>query len=283
MSNHEIAETVIETVAAAAPEIRAGLPGRRTAVNGENPSDEIQMAADIWADELLCDRLTAIDGVGTYASEERADPVHEGDGLSVSVDPLDGSSNLQSNNAMGTIVGVYADSVPAPGTELIASGYVLYGPITTMTVAIDGQVTEYVIEDTGAIRPVETDVTLPSDPVVFGFGGRQQNWTDGFHAFAEEIREELKLRYGGAMIADVNQVVTYGGIFSYPGLVDRPEGKLRLQFEGAPIAYVLESAGGASTDGDRSLIEKTPEELHERTPVHLGNQALIDRVEAALD
>jgi len=275
-------ESIFDEVAHASPEIRAGLPGRRRKVGEENPSDEVQLAADVWADDLLADRLTAIDGVGAYASEEREGVLDAGAGYSVTVDPLDGSSNLKSNNAMGTIVGVYDGELPAPGTDLVAAGYVLYGPITTMTVAVDGVVTEYVVELEGSRRAVTEDLSLPADPTVYGFGGRVPDWPDAFTGFVREIEQELKLRYGGAMIGDVNQVLTYGGIFSYPGLLDRPEGKLRLQFEGAPIGYVVESAGGASSNGERSLLSVDPTALHERTPVHLGNAPLVERVEDAL-
>jgi fructose-1,6-bisphosphatase I len=284
-------ERIVETVAGVAPEVRAGLPGRRVYGEAENPSGEQQLAADVYADELLEERLLALDAVATYASEERDEIVADesaaaGDGrFHLACDPLDGSSNLKSNNAMGTIFAVYDEPLPAPGTSIIASGYVLYGPITTLMLAHDGDVTEYVIEgdQTGVdITPVKEDVTLPGEPVVYGFGGRVPDWTDGFAEYAEAIESELKLRYGGAMIADVNQVLTYGGVFAYPGLQSRPGGKLRLQFEGAPIAYVVESTGGASSDGDVSLLEKRPGELHERTPVHVGNESLIDRLESTL-
>jgi fructose-1,6-bisphosphatase I len=85
------------------------------------------------------------------------------------------------------------------------------------------------------------------------------------------------------MVADVNQVLTYGGIFGYPMLADAPEGKLRLQFEGHPIAHIIETAGGGSSDGTQSLLACAPDKLHQRTPVFLGNESLIDRLETALD
>jgi fructose-1,6-bisphosphatase I len=84
------------------------------------------------------------------------------------------------------------------------------------------------------------------------------------------------------MIGDVNQVLTYGGIFGYPGLEGRPEGKLRLLFEGHPIAHIVESAGGASSNGEQSLLACAPEALHERTPLFVGNEEYIDRLEASL-
>ncbi|MFB6103835.1 MAG: class 1 fructose-bisphosphatase [Halobacteriaceae archaeon] len=274
-------EDIIETVARSAPEIRAGLPGRRQATGEENVTGDEQLAADVWADDLLCERLTALDSVGAYASEERETVVDAGSGYSVAVDPLDGSSNLRSNNPMGTVVGIYDDPLPAPGTALEAAAFVLYGPITTMVAAIGDSVTEYVIED-GQRRAVGA-VELPADPVVYGFGGRVPDWTPAFEAFVAEVETELKLRYGGAMIADVSQVLAYGGIFGYPGLQDRPSGKLRVLFESAPIAYIVEAAGGRSSDGDQSLLSVDPTSLHQRTPTFVGNGTYIDRLEAALD
>jgi fructose-1,6-bisphosphatase I len=273
-------DAVIDAVAAAAPEIRGGLPGRRRSADAENPSGELQMAADVYADELLEERLSALAGVGAYASEERETVVDAGEGYTVAVDPLDGSSNLKSNNAMGTVLAVYDAKVPATGRDLVAAAYVLYGPITTMVVARDGRVTDAVIEDDGSRRIVDEDVQLPADPTVYGFGGRVPDWPEAFTTYAREIERELKLRYGGAMIADVNQVLTYGGVFAYPELESSPEGKLRLQFEANPMAYVMQAAGGASTDGTRSLLDVEPTSLHQRTPMYVGNTELIKRREA---
>lgn len=274
-------DTVFDTIAAAAPEIRAGLPGRRTHIDDENVTGDQQLEADVWADQLLAERLGAIDGIGQFASEERREIEDMGTGYAVAVDPLDGSSNLKSNNPMGTVVGIYDGELPTSGEDLVAAGFVLFGPITTMVVARDGEARSYVIEngERRDIGPVE----IPEEPVVYGFGGRVPDWPADFAAYVESVESELKLRYGGAMIADVSQVLTYGGIFGYPMLKTRPNGKLRLLFEGAPIAYVVEAAGGASTDGARSLLEVEAEELHQRTPVFVGNSAYIDRLEDSID
>ncbi|QFU83243.1 class 1 fructose-bisphosphatase [Natronorubrum aibiense] len=278
-------EAVVATISRSATEIRQGLVGRRGKADEENPSGETQAEADVWADDLLAERLSSIDGVAQYASEERAEIIDcSDDGLCVAVDPLDGSSNLKSNNTMGTVFGIYDEPLPAPGAALVAAGYVLYGPITTMVYARDGNVTKY--ELTGGERTVvEDDVTLPDDPVTYGFGGRVPHWPDDFEAYVREIESnpQHKLRYGGAMIGDVNQVLTYGGIFAYPALEDSPEGKLRLQFEGNPIAFVIEAAGGRSSNGEHSILEVEPTDLHQRVPVHVGNTSLIDRLEAALE
>ena len=275
-----VVDDVFDAVAAIAPSIRAALPGRREYIDEANPSGEEVLAADRRADELLREAIGDIDGVGRYASEERETIDDVGSGLAVTCDPLDGSSNLESNNAMGTIVGLYDALLPARGRDLVAAGYVLYGPITTMVTAVDGEVREWLVTDDG--RRELREPTLPEKPVVYGFGGRRPDWPDAFEAYASEIESELKLRYGGAMVGDVNQVLTYGGVFSYPGLRSRSEGKLRLQFEGNPIAYVIEAGGGASSDGDDSILDAPATELHGRTPVHVGNRSLIDRLETHL-
>jgi len=282
-------ETIFETVAEVGSEIQGILGEQRSYQEGHNPSGERQLAADVYADDLLAERLLALEGVVSYASEER-ESVERSEGSTgrseggyhVSCDPLDGSSNLTSNNAMGTIVGVYDQPFPAPGAALVAAGYVLYGPITTMVTARDGEVREHLIED-GDRTVLDGDVAIPEDPLIYGFGGRIPDWLPAFAAYVEHIEDDrLKLRYAGAMVADVNQVLTYGGIFGYPMVQGRPEGKLRLQFEGLPMAYVTAAAGGASTDGTQSLLEKEPERLHERSPVFVGNESLIARLEDAM-
>jgi fructose-1,6-bisphosphatase I len=274
---------VMDAVASTAPAIRRGLPGRRREAGGENPSGETRLAADVHADNLLLRRMSGLEGVSEYASEERPAVVDVGPpgGLSVAVDPLDGSSNLKPNAAMGTLVAVYDAPLPASGRDLVAAGYVLYGPVTTMTVARDGRVTEYVV-DGGRRAPVHEDVRLPDDPMVYGFGGRVPDWPADFERYAREVERDLKLRYGGAMIGDVNQVLTYGGVFAYPALESAPQGKLRLQFEGNPVAYIVESAGGNSSDGTGPILDAEPTTLHGRVPVYVGNPEYVDRLEAAL-
>ncbi|MYL15722.1 class 1 fructose-bisphosphatase [Halorubrum distributum] len=290
---------VFDAVAATAPEIRDALPGRRVESGTENASGESVLAGDLYADELLGEAITAVDGVGSFVSEEREEAVDAGgavgsgpdDAYAVAIDPLDGSSNLRSNNAMGTVVGIYDAPLPASGRDLVAAGYVLYGPITTMVVADEAGVREEVVERDGggadgsavSRSVVEADLTLPKDPTVYGFGGRVPDWPADFRAYARSIEDDLKLRYGGAMVGDVNQVLTYGGVFAYPALRSAPEGKLRLQFEANPIAYIVERAGGASSDGTGSILDVEPEAVHQRVPLYVGNEALIERLEAAVD
>ena len=280
-------EAVFDTVARTAADARDAFAQRRSYHDQENPSGDEQLAAELYADELLEERLLAVDGIASYASEEREDVATADAGAQpayhVTCDPLDGSSNLKSNNGMGTIVGIYNREIPAPGSAIVAAGYVLYGPITTMVTAADGTVSEYLIED-GSRDLLNEDIQLPDDPVVYGFGGRIPDWLPSFGEYVDGVEgERLKLRYGGAMVADINQVLTYGGVFGYPMLEDRPEGKLRLQFEGIPMAKIFADAGGASSDGSRSLLSKTPGRLHERSPVFVGNESLITDLEATVE
>lgn len=278
-----VVDRIFEGVADTARAVGDSLADRRGTVDEENPSGERQLAADLWADERLVERLGDLEGVGTLASEERDEPVDVGSGLAVAMDPLDGSSNLASNNLMGTIIGVYdAPSFPAAGQRMIAAGYVLFGPTTTMVTAVGDEVVEAVIDE-GGRRVVEPALRLPEEPTVYGFGGRVPDWPEPIEGFVREIETELKLRYGGALVGDVNQVLAYGGIFAYPTLTSRPAGKLRLQFEAMPMGYIVEAAGGRSSDGRGSLLDRRPTDLHQRTPLYLGTGALVDRLEAVLE
>ena len=280
----ETFEAVVDEVIAAAPRVADGFADGRAYDGVENPSGQEVLAADMRANRLLKERIVDIDGVGEFASEEEATVVDCGDGVGVAVDPLDGSSNLVTNNIAGIIVGVYDAPLPCSGESLIGAAYVVFGPLTTAVVADGETVTEYVVEEEEGegVRADERELSLP-EPTVYGFGGGRENWTDGFASFADEIERELKLRYGGSMVGDVNQVLHKGGIFAYPALRDRPEGKLRTLFEGAPMAYIVETAGGGSSDGERSLLEREPDGVHDRTPVYLGNASLIERLEESLN
>ncbi len=247
-----------------------------------NPSGEAQIGADVWADRLFFEELSELDAVGAYASEERQDVVDCGRGYSVAIDPLDGSSNLASNNSVGTIVGVYDAELPAAGRAMVAAIMVLYGPYTTMAVAradTDG-VGEFLLRDGFSER--WGTCTIPETATVVGLAGKTSERSDACNALADELNHDLKPRYGGATVADLRQVLEYGGLFGYPATTTNPDGKLRVHFESAPLAYIVDAAGGRSTDGTQSLLDVDPDGLHARTPTFLGNGVLIEQVETAL-
>lgn len=280
MDKEDTIKRVFETVADAAPHIASGMQNRREYVGEENPSQEKQREADVWANELLKELITSIDGVGEFASEEEEKIINCGEGVSVTIDPLDGSSNIPTNNLVGTIVGIYNQKLPCKGENLIAAFYIVFGPLTTAMKAENGSVDEYVIEelegdDTKLVKASE-DIEVPS-PRVYGFGGNKQ-WTDEFRKLESEISQKMKLRYGGALVGDFNQVMHHGGVFGYPSRKDAPEGKYRLLFEANPMAYIMENAGGSSTNGEKSILEVSANELHQRTPFFAGDKELIQEI-----
>ncbi|EJN57089.1 class 1 fructose-bisphosphatase [Halogranum rubrum] len=273
-------DSILTTVVDATTEIRAELATYRDKVDTENPTGDTQVAADQWIDDLLFERFRELDAVGSFVSEERPDAIDVGDGYSVAIDPLDGSSNLEPNSTTGTILGIYDAPLPASGRELVASAYVLYGSYTTMTVARDDTVERLVIQE-GEV--VDTDpVSMPSDPGICGVAGQTSDWDDALRTYVDELRETYKLRYSGAMVADVEQLLTYGGLLAYPPAPSQPDGILRLQFESNPIAHIVEAAGGRSSDGHGSVLDCDPKELHQCVPTYFGTPALVDELETRL-
>lgn len=298
---------IIQTLAAAAPDVRRVLATERngrteheTTTNdvvgrsdttgqspagdvaqnpagdvGQNPSGDDQIAADAAVDQLLERRLATLDMVGSYASEERADIVDYGDGYAVTVDPVDGSSNLRSNNPVGTVVGVYDEPLPAGGTSLVASIVLVYGAVTTMVVARDGETRLHIVDES-SLGAGEL-LTLPDPPSVFGVDGSGDEWPAAARAIPRT--HDLRLRYTGAMVADLMHVLDQGGLAWYPALESRPNGVLRLQYESNPVAHIIECADGRASDGTGRLRERDPEALHERVPTAFGNTELVETVE----
>lgn len=246
---------------------------------GTNPSGDDQIEADLWADKLFFDDLSALPAVGGYASEEREAVVDCGEGYTIAIDPLDGSSNLRSNNPVGTIIGIYDAELPAPGREMVGAIMVLFGPYTTMAVAREDRddVSRFLLQD-GYSERMGT-VSVPAEGTVLGLAGKRTRRV-GLGELPGELGAELKPRYGGATIADLSQVIEYGGLFGYPATEKYPEGKLRVHFESAPLAYLIEKAGGGSTDGTQSLLAVEPRELHATVPTFLGTASLVERIES---
>lgn len=274
-------DAVVQAVGETADYVGNGLASYASAASETNPSGEVQVGGDIWADKLFFDSLSRLEAIGAYASEEREEVVDCGEGYSVSIDPLDGSSNLPSNNSVGTIVGVYDAELPASGRRMIASVMVHYGPSTIMTVAREDKETvqQYLLQD--GYREPWGDVTVPDEPSVIGLTGRGGR-SDALDTLVDRLESDLKLRYGGATVADLAQILEYGGLFGYPATTDQPDGKLRVLFESAPLAYLFEAAGARSSDGTQSLLDVDPGDPHARTPTFLGNAELIEQVESAM-
>ena len=254
-----------------------------------NVYGEKQAEIDVLTNELLTRKLAKSHLVKQIASEEIEHPLNLKQGeFSVTLDPLDGSSNIKTNNLMGTIVGIYREtSLPAKGRDQIAAMYFLYGPYTQAVMALKDGVYIFVAsgKTTSSRRYLShgTPHRLPEKGTVYGFGGLKQKWTPKVQEFVQALESRgLKLRYGGSFVGDFNQVLYYGGVFAYPELVDAPTGKLRLQFESNPIAFITEKAGGKGSTGKARILDIDPTSVDQRVPTYVGNVDLITAFEDSL-
>ncbi len=266
--------------------IRRELPIRRDPAATRNVYGEQQLELDVWMNDLFVEASRESKIVAQVASEEMGEVASLGRGrFSVVLDPLDGSSNVKSNNIFGTIFGVF-DSTPLParGSDLFAAGYLIYGPATTLVYATKRGVHEFV--QGGGGRPEEfflihEGLRLPPKGKLYGVGGHREKWIPPVKAFVGELERELmNLRYGGSFVGDFNQILHYGGFFAYPAQVDKPEGKYRLHFESNPIAFIAEQAGGAGTTGTERILDVAPTGIAQTVPTYVGNRDLVDRFRA---
>jgi fructose-1,6-bisphosphatase I len=261
-----------------------GIAYRRGRAGTKNIFEEFQMALDVWADRLFIEELTKSGLVKTIASEERSNlvKVNEDGIFNVILDPVDGSSNIKSNNLVATIVSVYEKDLPTQGKNQVAAMYILYGPVTSLVYTTGRGVHEFFRTREGFILS-EENIKFPEPGELYSVGGLRKDWLPSFKKYVEQLEESgLKLRYGGSFIGDFNQILHYGGIFGYPALIGKPEGKLRLLFESNPVAFIAEQAGGASSNGAHSILEVEPMNLDQRIPTYVGNKYLIERLQQAL-
>ena len=257
---------------------------------GMNVYGEQQAELDVWSNGLLTKRLLRSGLVREVASEEMDKVVKADQGeYSVAIDPLDGSSNIKTNNLVGTIIGIYHDKpLPAKGRNLLCALYFLYGPYLEAVVGIKNGVffAAPAGRGLGASKFVSTGEPqrLPSKGSVYGIGGSRDKWTTRVRDFAERLeKKKLKFRYGGSFVGDYNQVLCSGGFFAYPELLDAPEGKYRLQFESNPIGFITERAGGRSSTGKGSILDVEPVSIAQRVPTYLGNRDLVSEFESLPD
>ncbi len=266
--------------------IAAEIPKTLGGTTRLNVYGEKQQEIDVWTNDLLTKKLAKSHLVKQIASEEIEQPVIFKQGeFSITLDPLDGSSNIKSNNLMGTIVGIYrATSLPAKGRKQVAAMYFLYGPYTQAVLALNDGVYIFVAsgKTSASSRYFSNGVPhrLPEKGSVYGFGGLKQKWTPKVQEFVQSLETRgLKLRYGGSFVGDFNQVLYYGGVFAYPQLVDAPTGKLRLQFESNPVAFITEKVGGKGSTGTASILDVEPTSIDQRVPTYVGNIDLINELE----
>jgi fructose-1,6-bisphosphatase I len=261
--------------------IKNGFASRQSSADTENIYGEKQMALDKWADETLIADLRASGLVKYLASEEQPDILEfdSAGNLGVTLDPLDGSSLIGVNLAVGTIVGIYRGNVLAPGSTMVGAMYVLYGPLTTLTYTVKKGVHEFVLSPEGDYVLQEENIRIP-DGKIYAPGAARRDYLDFHRKWIEALESEgYKVRFSGSFVADVHQILHKGGVFTYPGYRGKEKGKLRLLFEGNPMGFIVTQAGGATSTGNGEILAVKPESLSQRIPVYIGGKKEIHLIE----
>jgi fructose-1,6-bisphosphatase I len=244
----------------------------------QNSSGETQLQLDIQSDMIIEEELSQIEGVHTIASEEKEHPMllNEKGHYYIAFDPLDGSSLVDVNLSVGSIFGIYEGEFSP--SKMIASCYVVYGPRVELVFAHEGKVKLYLLQN-GEFEYVK-EIHLNPQGKIMAPGGTQQFWAPYHKAMIDSFfTRGYRLRYSGGMVPDLHQILLKGGgLFSYPGASDKPEGKLRMLFEVFPFAFIFETAGGKAIDGLKRVMEREPRHVHDTSPCFFGSSDEIDEV-----
>ena len=275
------------------------LAGALGAATGEaNRDGDAQKALDVMADRIITDALRDAP-VAWCISEEQDNPValNPAGTLLVAVDPLDGSSNIDVNVSVGTIFSIFpcetandAPSLLRPGSEQLAAGYFIYGPQTGLVVTFGNGVDLYVLDrDSGEFLLARSGLSIPSKSAEFAVNASNyRHWHQPVRTFIDDclagsegpIGRDHNMRWVASLIADAHRILWRGGVYLYPG--DRRAGyamgRLRLIYEAAPIAMLVEQAGGMATDGIDRILDKVPTSSHQRTPLIFGSSEDVSRV-----
>lgn len=300
---------LIRTILAATKEIafrvsQGELSGVLGSTLDENIQGEVQKKLDVLANQLLKDMLSDDDSVRSIASEEEefVVPVHSTAPYIVAFDPLDGSSNIDINGQIGTIFTIYRarDDVAANspeqfaqlGTEQVCAGYVLYGPSTYLMMTTGGPTRGYTLDLThGGYLLTVPEVTLSQDSMEFSANmANYRYWQEGVQHYFDQVLyssddyKDVTMRYNGAMVGDINRILIKGGVFHYPSdaRAGNENGKIRLLYEANPLAMLIEKAGGKATAHGKRIMALPPTSLHQRVPVVMGSNNLVDEFDKAI-
>ena len=298
----EIAATLEPAEPRSAPRIarriaRGGIDEHLHGAVGVNADGDGQKALDVIADDAFRAALAG-SAVRFYASEEQNEVVelNPAGSLALAIDPLDGSSNIETNVTIGSIFGLYPAaatpeaSVLRPGRELVAAGYIIYGPQCLMVTATAEGVRKAVLDpDTGPLCPSNDACRVPETSTEYAINASNyRHWPVPVRAYIDDMvagadgprARDFNMRWIASLVAETHRILVRGGIFLYPR-DDRPayaRGRLRLVYECAPIAWLIEAAGGAATDGCDRILDQVPASLHQRTPFVFGSREKVARV-----
>ena len=243
----------------------------------QNVYGDEQLALDRISDDIMRNKLQFSGFVREYASEELEDIVKIGTGKEkyiVTADPLDGSSLVDTNLAIGTIIGIHKDSILDFGRKtMVAALYITYGPLITMIYSAGKGAHEFVLDREGEYVLSQENIRLKEKGSIFSPGGLRRDWTPEHLKFIEQLEKDgYKLRYSGGFVPDINQIlIKKGGVFTYPALKKSPQGKLRLLFELQPMAFIMEQAGGLAIDGNQDILSIKVENVNQLSPVYIGS------------
>ncbi len=300
----ELLLAVVNTCSTLSHEVAQGaLIGLLGSAGTGNVQGQVQQNLDIIANDLLIEGLQSCRALAGLASEEMELPVKvqgTGDYLLL-FDPLDGSSNIDVNVSIGTIFSVLKKQDPsAPlqdsdfllsGRHQVAAGYVVYGPQTTMALTLgDGVVMFTLNKVTGEFVLIKHAVEIAHSTKEFAINmSNMRHWAEPVRRYVEECLagvsgerdKDFNMRWIASMVADVHRVLSRGGVFMYPWDQREPHkpGKLRLMYEANPMSFLVEQAGGASTNGDQLIMDLVPTDLHERVSVILGSKEEVERLQ----
>ncbi len=284
---------------------RAALEGALGAAGSENVQGEEQKKLDVISNEVMFDHLKTTGLLSGMGSEEEDEPMAipadqpRGPYL-IMFDPLDGSSNIDVNISVGTIFSVVKNprgSEPAteqdflqPGNQQLAAGVVVYGPSTTFVLTTGHGVAVFVLDRSmGEFLLVRDGVKIPEDTAEFAINmSNRRFWEEPVRRYIDDclageegpLGKRYNMRWVASMVAEVYRILTRGGIFMYP-IDERTRakgGRLRLMYEGNPVAFIVEQAGGLASTGYERIMDIQPTALHQRVPVILGSKNEVEKV-----
>jgi fructose-1,6-bisphosphatase I len=301
---------LLEVVARACKSIshavnKGALGGVLGSADSENVQGEVQKKLDIIANEVLLEANEWGGHLAAMASEEM-DSIYlvpnrypQGEYL-LMFDPLDGSSNIDVNVSIGTIFsvlkkaddsqGVTEQDFLQPGKQQVAAGYCVYGPQTTLVLTVGDGVAMFTLDrEQGSFVLTQENVQVPADTKEFAINmSNMRHWDEPVRRYIDECLQgkdgprgkDFNMRWIASMVADVHRILTRGGVFMYPWDKREPHkpGKLRLLYEANPMSWLIEQAGGASTNGKQRILDLQPGQLHERVSVVLGSKNEVERV-----
>jgi fructose-1,6-bisphosphatase I len=270
---------------------QAALAGDWGATGEINVHDEIVQHLDLISSDIFVETLGRSGRVAAIGCEEIEKPViTQGDitdGYIVLMDPLDGSSNIDVAVSIGSIFGIWRQqpgeavndaSLLLPGNEQVAAAYVVYGSSTVLVLATRNHVCGFTLNSaSGSFALTHPDIKIPAECAYYSTNeGNNKVLDRPTQKAITLLRNQYSQRYVGSLVADFHRNLLKGGIFAYPADQTRKDGRLRLMYEANPLGFVAEQAGGAASTGYERIMDILPTQLHQRTPLILGNKDVVE-------